>query len=123
MKAKLHSAIARGLKKIDSKYAFESGEYFIYDNELYGQVEINRAGHSFFADDINRFKHYVAEHSHQPNAEKVLSMLEAATAEFFAKVIWEDRQDTETLAIYEPLWEWFFANREGLLYVDGNGFL
>jgi len=114
--------IARGLKRIDPKYAFEGEEYFIYDNELYGQVDINRADHSFFHDDISQLKERVLSHSDYPNATRILSILEQATAIFFVNVVWSGSDTEDTLSKFEPLWEWFFANREGILFVDENGF-
>lgn len=114
--------IARGLKKIDPKYRFEGEEYFIYDNELYGQVEINHADHSFFHDDISLLKEKVFSHSEHTNATRILSVLEQATAIFFVNVVWSGSNTEDTLSKFEPLWEWFFANREGILYVDENGF-
>jgi hypothetical protein len=114
--------IARGLKKLDPKYCFEGEEYFIYDNELYGQVEINRPDDSFFDDDISLLKERVFSYSYHLNAARILSVLEQAIAIFFVNVVWSGSDTEDTLDKFEPLWEWFFANREGILFVDENGF-
>lgn len=114
--------IARGLKRIDSKYRFESEEYFIYDNDLYGQIEINRPGDALFVSDIERFKQLVIMKPEEPGAIQVAKYLESATGLFFVQVIWEDRDREETLKRYYPLWDWFFAHREGVLFVDFEGF-
>lgn len=118
------SEIERGLKQIDPLYRFDNS-HFMYDDELYGLVDINRPGDGLFEDTIKSDIQYVKERKSTPNAKnakKVLGLLKKASAVFFVQVLWQGRSVEETIEKYDPLWKWFFANHEGLLYVDFEGF-
>lgn len=113
--------IARGLKKTDPQYRFESGEYFLHGNDLLGQVEEYRTGETLFQSQLEWLKHRAGSQD-KPAKEPVLQALEQASSILFFQVLSEELSDDETLALYSPLWDWLFAHRAGLLYVDAEGF-
>lgn len=116
--------IARGLKQTDAKYRFESEEYFLYGSELLGQIDIWRPEEKYFQDWIqaarDRARTRIA--THEAQVAEILRVFDRATGILFFNVLWEDRERVETIELYQPLWEWLFEHREGLLYVDSEGY-
>ena len=116
--------IARGLKKVDSKYSFADGELFVYDGIAYAQIEINRPGDGIFEDDIECLKEWL-DYPESEEAKQVVETLNQATCIFFFRVFLsalEGETDEERFKVFEPLWKWFYANRAGILYMENNGF-
>ena len=113
--------IARGLKKNDSKYRFESGEYFLHGSDLLGKVEVYCPGEELFHSQIEWLR--CRANSREESAkESVLQVLEKASGILFLQVLQESLSDEQTISLLQPLWDWLFAHRKGLLYVDAEGF-
>ena len=113
--------IARGLKKIDPKYRFESSEYFLHGNDLLGQVHIYCSGEELFQSQI-QWLVYRASSQDKPAKETVLRALGNASMVLFFQVLKMDLSWEKSLSLYLPLWNWLFTHRMGLLYVDTEGF-
>jgi hypothetical protein len=112
--------IEQGLKGIHSQYAIVDGD-LKYGNDLYGQIEINRPGDESFEEEIEEFKSELEE-TRGKGKKKVEAVLTSAKTIVAVQVLWQGRKTEETLQKIYPLWYWLFANRQGLLYADGEGY-
>ena len=113
--------IARGLKKADPEYRFESSEYFLHGNDLLAQVQIYHRGEDLFRSQIEWLR-YRASSQDKPAKEPVLQMLENASRILFFQVLQVELSAEQALPLFSPLWDWLFTHRKGLLYVDAEGF-
>jgi hypothetical protein len=62
------------------------------------------------------------EESEGEGKTKVKRALEQAKAIVALQVLWQGCGTEETMEKLEPLWEWLFANRQGLLQADAEGY-
>ena len=62
------------------------------------------------------------EESEGKNREAVECVLKNARRIVSVRVLVQDRESEETLAGIQPLWNWLFATRGGLLQADGEGY-
>jgi hypothetical protein len=114
------------LRQIDPVYMLQADEVpeiadlFFADKRL-AQIEINHSDEDIFEDDIFEFKDLVGS-PNDANARKVLDALNNATALIAVECFWEEGQAEDTLGKLDPLWNWLFANRSGVLQADGEGF-
>ncbi len=116
------------LKQIDSRYSItdvrksprESGD-LMYGDDVYGQIEINGPGDGLFEEELGELKEFLSE-SRSKNKRAVLETLANSKRTVAIQVLWQDRDDEQTLGRIDPLWGWLFANRRGLLQVDGEGY-
>ena len=116
--------IARGLKKFDPKYSFADGEWFVYDGVDYAHIEINRPDDEIFEDEIEFLKGRL-DRPDSEGAKQVVKTLNQATCIFFFQVflgVRNDQEIDEMFKVFDPLWNWFYANREGILHMENNGF-
>ena len=91
-----------------------------YGGALYGQMEINRPGDDLFLGEIEEPKEE-AEEGAAKGRKTVLKALAETKAIVAIQVLWQDREAEGTLQKIDPIWLWLFANRSGLLQVDGEG--
>jgi hypothetical protein len=96
------------------------GELF-YASQRLALLEINRADEEIFSDDLTEFKDLVGS-GREPKARLVLDVLNQASAIIAVEAFWDEGQADSTLMKLEPLWDWLFANRNGILQADGEGF-
>lgn len=54
--------------------------------------------------------------------ERVLEVLTRVREMIAVQVLFGGRDIESTLTRLDPLWEWLFAHRRGLLQADGEGF-
>ena len=115
------------LKQIDSSYQIERDDEpddegaLMHDNKLYGQIEVNRPGDGLFEGEIEELKGFVASADSEPKT-RVLNVLNQATALVVIRVLDQGRESEATLVKVDPLWKWLFANREGLMQAEGEGY-
>ncbi len=115
------SEIETGLKQVDPDYSIGDGETLMYGDELYGEIEINVPGDGLFEAEVEELKEEIKDNRGR-NKTTVLEALQKARAIVAVRVLWQDRETEQTLDKIDPLWEWLFDNREGLLQADGEGY-
>jgi hypothetical protein len=115
-----------GLKDKDAAYAItekapiplgEAGQ-LMFEQNLYGIVEINQPVEG---EELEEF----LEDLEDVRGEKkriVLQVLENARAVVVVQVLSQGRETEATLEKLDPLWEWLFVHRQGLLHADGEGY-
>lgn len=116
------------LKQVDEAYAFtnvshgrrESGD-LTHAGALYVQVEVNRPGDGLFEEELEELRGE-AEEAAGEGREVVLATLNTAKAVVAVQLLFQNRGTEATLRRIDPLWEWLFANRAGLLQADGEGY-
>lgn len=93
----------------------------LYDEQLYGQVEIDAPEDELFEDDISAFTDMLGEPT---SAEErlVAAALENAKQIVAVEMFWEGTDSEATFSKFDPLWAWLFANRSGILQADTEGF-
>ncbi len=92
-----------------------------YDGTLYGQIEIDTRGDEMFTDDISAFTEMLGEPS-TPQEIIVADSLKAATQIIAVEMFWEGTNGEATFEKFDPLWDWLFSNRKGILQADTEGF-
>ena len=116
-----------GLKKVDGSYQitnvellpYESGE-LRHGDALLGEVEINRPADP---EELDELREEVEESGASTEEQQaVLSVVNQATSIIAVRVLRQGRNSEEVLEEIDPLWDWLFANRKGLLHADADGF-
>ena len=113
------------LREIDSQYSIpvireqpsEVG-YLLYRGSQYGELWIDRPPEE---EELEELREDVEESKGRKKLT-VLRALEKATAIVAVCVRYQDRGVEETMVRIDPLWEWLFNNRKGILQADGEGF-
>jgi hypothetical protein len=121
------STLETALKEADSRYGLanihtEPFEYaeLTYAGELYGELEINRPPDP---EELDELREEVEEsEASRTKKQAVLTVLGQATAVVAVRVLYQGRSPEATLEKLEPLWEWLFTHRRGLLHADAEGF-
>ena len=115
------------LKQIDPAYLIDRDEeadsegLLKWRDAAYGQIEVNRPGDGLFDGEIEELKEFV-ENSEGAKRSDVLNVLGQAKAIVAIRVVYERRESEDTLVKIDPLWQWLFANRQGLLQAGGEGY-
>jgi len=115
------------LKQIDPAYLIDRDEetdsegLLKWRDAVYGQIEVNRPGDGLFDGEIEELKEFV-ENSEGAKRSDVLNVLGQAKAIVAIRVVYERRESEDTLVKIDPLWQWLFANRQGLLQAGGEGY-
>ena len=120
------SLLKSALKLVDPQYSIanvhkiprEFGD-LMHGNDIYGQIEINRLGDSLFEEELEELKELLGE---SKGKESVLQILTNAKTSVVIQVLWQERDSEQTLSKIDPLWNWLFTNRQGLLQADGEGY-
>lgn len=121
-------AIENGLKTYDAAYrldipavaAIPQADVYLGD-ELYGEIELQQSGDGLFEDEIQQWRGSL-EDSDGDHRERVRDVVHGTKQIVCVRVLSQGRDSETTLRGLEPLWAWLFANREGLLHADGEGF-
>jgi len=118
--------IGEVLVAIDPRYVIRPTDLdelveVVYDDKLYGQIEINAPGDDLFEDDISAFMEMLGAPTSQEE-RLVTATLTAATEIIAVEMFWEGTASEATFALFDPLWDWLFANRRGILQADTEGF-
>lgn len=93
----------------------------LYDDKVYGQIEMNMPGDELFDDDISAFLEMIGEPKSQEE-NLVTATLKTATQIIAMEMFWEGTNSEGTFALFDPLWDWLFANCRGILQADSEGF-
>lgn len=123
--------IENGLKAEDTVYRIDVLERYAtdpfdaadlyYGHEVYARIEINRLGDRLFHSEVQEFSEAV-QYAGQGQASRVFKILRRARAIVRVHVLWGERDRELTLRRLEPLWEWLFDFRSGVLHADGEGY-
>ncbi|MCA0456822.1 MAG: hypothetical protein LCI00_22810 [Chloroflexi bacterium] len=114
------------LAAIDTKYTLRATDLdelveVLHDGQLYGQVEIDSPEDELFEDDISAFTEMLGEP--KTDAERTVAAALVAAQQIVAvEMFWEGSDGEMTFSKFDPLWDWLFANRTGILQADTEGF-
>ncbi len=119
-------AIGDVLTEIDPHYLMQPTDLedlieVYYDGALYGQIEIDTRGEEMFTDDISAFTEMLGQPT-TPQEIIVADSLKAATQIIAVEMFWEGTNGETTFEKFDPLWDWLFINRKGILQADTEGF-
>ena len=115
------------LQEFDSAYQIERDEpaddegELTHDEDVYGQIEINRTGDAMFDGELEELMDFVNS-AEGENKSRVLEVLNQAKAIIAVRVVNQGRESEATLTKIDPLWGWLFANRAGLMQAGGEGY-
>ncbi len=90
----------------------------LFDGELYAELEINAPGDDLFDEDVEELALELGKQD-DPNAAIPLALLRRAQGMLVLHVL---RAGHEDFARLEPLFDWLYSTRDGLLQVDQEGF-
>ena len=118
--------IEAALKQLDSAYAIVNIEVNDLGDLMYGDthcaiIEINRPGDEMFEDDLSEFQDLVGK-GDSPGEQLVRETLSNATALIVIEALWQGEDAEPILAKIDRLWDWLFANYQGLSQADSEGF-
>ena len=99
---------------------FDTADLY-YDDDVYARIEINRPGDRLFHNELQAFSEAV-QYGGQGQASRVIRLLRRARVIVRVHVLWSGRDRELTLRRLEPLWEWLFVFRCGVLHADGEGY-
>jgi hypothetical protein len=100
--------------------SFEAADLRYGDDE-YARLEINRVGDPLFQGEIQDHLEKV-EYGGRGQTSQVATTLRHANTILRVQVCWKQRDRDLTLDRLQPLWDWLFAFRSGVLHADGEGF-
>lgn len=118
--------LAVALRQIDEAYTLTTSPLddladLIHGDVLCGQIEINRRGDDLFDEDIADLQELV-EGSGGAHELRVLDTLANAQTMVAVEATWDGDNSESVLSKLDPLWNWLFKNRPGLLQADNDGF-
>ncbi len=122
-KLDLPTIISGLAKKKDRKYRInpsgtDAGELYL-GNELLGELEINRRGTDLADSELAELEEELEAVDGAAAARKVLKKARTIVA---LRVLWQGREVEPTMEMLDPVWDWFFETRDGLLQADGEGY-
>ncbi|MBI1281643.1 MAG: hypothetical protein GC179_26190 [Anaerolineaceae bacterium] len=120
------NAVGAVLVAIDPRYSIRPTDLdtlveVYYDDTLYGQIEVDTRGDEMFPDDINAFTEMLGQ-AKTTQEIIVADSLKAATQIIAVEMFWEGTNGEATFEKFDPLWDWLFTNRKGILQADTEGF-
>ena len=122
------SLLATNLQQVNPAYAIDDistrlveAGLFKVDTEVLGQLEIKRYGKRNFDNDLAEFAE-VMQTTKRSNSQPVIDVLENTKVIVMLTLPPGSRENAAIQEKVEPLWEWLFANRTGLLHIDDEGF-
>lgn len=121
-------AVEQALKDVDPRYELRQPELasatlsdLYFDGGLYAQLDLNTVEDDIVREAVDRLAREL-EGRQGEAAARVRGVLERTRVVVLAEVLSQHRDRAETLERIEPLWRWLFAQREGLLQTDGEGY-
>jgi hypothetical protein len=112
--------VLAGLQESDPRFQVDGDGTLTRGNERLAQMEINTAADDLFNEEIGELREEAEREGTAASA--VMTRLGSVTAILTVMVLWQDRAPEQTLDLLSPLWDWLLANRDGLIYSDGEGF-
>ena len=120
--------VERALKQVDGRYELRQPELasetlsdLYFDGGLYAQLDINHVEDDIVREELAQLTERLAGRE-GPAADRVRDTLAGTRMVVAAEVLFQHRDTEETLKRIDPLWQWLFERRTGLLQVDGKGF-
>jgi hypothetical protein len=118
--------VEAALRSVDPAYQVVVSDWDDFGDLLYADlkiavIEINRPDDEIFQDDVAEFQDVVGN-GDNPVEQRVRDVLAATRAIIAVEALWEDTNSETTLVRIDPLWDWLYANRDGLSQADGEGF-
>lgn len=120
-------ALGAYLYGIDQEYRYfvddfdEQSAELIYKGERIATLEINARGDQLFDEDIEDLIELLTFIT-DSRTEEIINQLKSAQAMLVAAVYWPGDDPEPVFSLLDPLWDWLFANRPGLLQADNEGF-
>lgn len=120
-------AMAAALHEVDAAYTLvmdaqlDDFAELRYDGVLLAEVEIDAADDEILTEDRDELKTLLA-HSQAANKTRVLEVLDAAKGAVVVEAHWQGTDSDPVLSKIDVLWDWLFAEYDGLLQMDGEGF-
>jgi hypothetical protein len=112
-----------GLRSLDPKYRVAEDGDLLYGDELFGQLEVNLPDEELFEEEREELLEELEDAEDAKGVKVVRKVLEEARAIVALQVLFQGRKDTEsTLQRIDPLWDWLYAHRTGLMQADGEGY-
>ncbi len=116
--------LARSLRSTNRRYqcAFEDGAGTIsYGGDEIAGVEVYNPGDGTFDDQLAELEEAASEGSGAGEA-RVADALATVQLIFSAELLGKSSKQDDSREAMQPVWEWFFGNRTGLLQVDSEGY-
>jgi hypothetical protein len=104
----------------EARFDATGGTLFRADEPV-AELELNIPGDGLFDDELGELETSAAD-GHGPGEARVAETLATAQAIVAVQVLFADSAEDGDLAALDPIWEWLFANRQGLLQADGEGY-
>ncbi len=116
------SELDAGLRSLDPAYSIVlDGKYgeLRHGDGLYGLIEINFPGDDVFEKEILEEIELIKDNP-DPSRDQVINALKSVKSTIAIQVFYQDRDAETTFRKLDSLWEWLFANRQGLFQADGD---
>lgn len=116
--------VERGLKEVDAEFSIYTDSAapttgdVLYGSEIYGEVEVNRAGDQMLREDIEDLREQIAVLQDEGVAI-VRQTLDGATGMVALRLSEAGLDDYDRI---DPFWDWLFEHYAGLLQVDEEGY-
>jgi hypothetical protein len=93
----------------------------LYADEAHAELEINQPGDGLFEVEIGELMDLLEDVRGRAR-KRVLNTLGNATRIIAAQILYGGRELDLTLERLDPVWDWLFAQHDGLLQVDDRGY-
>jgi hypothetical protein len=92
-----------------------------FAGQVLGTIEINLPDEEIFQDDVDSFLDVLGAPTNEAE-QAVETVLKTTTALVVAEVHWEGTDSEPALSKFDPIWDWLFVQRPGVLQADQEGF-
>jgi hypothetical protein len=117
--------LERALTPADPRFAIEpdeTGATIYYGEARVAELDFNVPGDGLFEQELDYLRRDVLATDGGTARERVLATLDTARMIVAAQVLRGAYDEHEAPTRLDPLWQWLFANRKGLLQADGEGY-
>lgn len=110
---------------LGDQYTTESGDDEVVVNHA-GQpiahVTLNVPGDGLFEEELEELREFAEDAEDGPGKRRVHATLRGARQIVAAQLLMGGRDPEEILSALDPFWAWLFAQRQGLMQADGEGY-
>ena len=117
--------IATFFAGLGADYSTDPGEDEItvsHKGQPIAHVTLNVPGDDLFDEEREELLEFAEDAEDGPAKRQVRATLRAARAIVAAQVLWGGRDAEAALSALDPFWAWLFAERQGLMQADGEGY-